>query len=77
MVKNTNVRYDNQVWYMDSGANAHIISDASKIANQQPFREYDFVTVGNGSGLQIQNIGSSSFQFDHYSFHLNKILHYP
>ena len=77
MVKNTNVKYTNPVWYMNSGANAHITSDASKLAEQQTFCESDFVTVGNGSGLQIQNISSSSFQFGHSSFHLNKILHCP
>ena len=77
MVNNTNVKYANLVWYMDNGANAHITSDASKLADQQPFRDSDFVTVGNGSGLQIQNIGSSSFKIGPSSFHLSKILHCP
>ena len=52
-------------------------SDAYKLVDQQPFRYSDFVTVGNGSGLQIQNIGSSSFQIGPSYFHLNKILHCP
>jgi hypothetical protein len=77
MVKNTNVKYVNPVWYMDSGANAHITSNAFKLAEQQPFHDSDFVTVGNGSGLQTQNISSSSFQFGPSGFHLNKILHCP
>ncbi|KAL6329336.1 hypothetical protein AAG906_017640 [Vitis piasezkii] len=34
----TNATFDHQVWYMDSGANAHITSDATNLTHQ-PFRE--------------------------------------
>ncbi|KAL6314116.1 hypothetical protein AAG906_011854 [Vitis piasezkii] len=50
MVAETNATFDHQVWYMDSGANAHITSDATNLTHQQPFRESETVTVGNGSG---------------------------
>ncbi|RVW93117.1 Retrovirus-related Pol polyprotein from transposon RE2 [Vitis vinifera] len=50
MVAETNATFDHQVWYMDSGANAHITSYATNLTHQQPFRESETVTVGNGSG---------------------------
>jgi hypothetical protein len=54
MVTNINVKYDNQVWYIDNEANVYITFIASKLTTQQPFCEFDFVTVINGLGLQIQ-----------------------
>lgn len=54
MVVDTNAKYDNQMWFMDSGGNEHITSNASILTTQQPFRESNSITVGNGSGLQIQ-----------------------
>lgn len=33
MVTESNATYDHQVWYMDSGANAHIKSDAANLTN--------------------------------------------
>ena len=77
MVAETNATFDHQVWYMDSGANAHITSYATNLTHQQPFRESETVTVGNGSGLQVLNTGSTTFNFDQSNFHLNKILHCP
>ena len=39
MVAETNSTFDHQVWYMDSGTNAHITSDATNLTHQQSFCE--------------------------------------
>lgn len=57
LVAQTNVEFDNQDWFADSGANAHITSEAENITNPQPFEGNDTIGVGNGSGLTIQNTG--------------------
>ena len=53
---------DEQPWFTDSGANAHITSELQNLSIQQPFQGDETVAVGNGNGLQIQNTGSSTFQ---------------
>ena len=68
MVVETNATFDHQVWYMDSGANAHINSNATNLTHQQPFRESKTVTIENGSGLQVLNTGSTTFNFDQSNF---------
>ena len=49
MVAKSNAAYEHQVWYADSGANAHITSEAENLTHQQPFNGQDIVTVSNGS----------------------------
>ena len=61
MVAETNATFDHQVWYMDSGVNAHINSDSSNLTHQQPLCISEFVTVGNGSSLQVLNTSSTIF----------------
>jgi hypothetical protein len=77
MVAETNVTFDHQIWYMGSGANAHITSDSSNLTHQQPLRVSESVTVGNGSGLQVLNTSSTIFNSGQSTFHLNTILHCP
>ena len=62
MVAESNAAYEHQVWYADSGTNAHMTSEAENLTHQQPFTRQDTVTVGNGSGLLIKSIGSTSLQ---------------
>jgi hypothetical protein len=64
-------------WYADSGANAHITADLDKLSIQQPFRGQDTVAVGNWSGLQIQNTGSTFLRTPHSKFLLTRVLHCP
>jgi hypothetical protein len=61
MVAETNATFDHQIWYMDSCANVHITSDSSNLTHQQPLCISESVTVGNGLGLQVLNIGSTIF----------------
>jgi histone deacetylase 1/2 len=69
--------YDQNVWYADSGANAHITAHAANLTNQTSYEGADTVQVGNGSGLVIKNTGTSTLYFDHASFTLKHILHCP
>ncbi|KAJ0038478.1 hypothetical protein Pint_24053 [Pistacia integerrima] len=51
---------DEQPWYLDSGANNHITSELENLTlQQQPYQGNDKVTIGNGDGLLITNIGST------------------
>ncbi|KAJ0038238.1 hypothetical protein Pint_21992 [Pistacia integerrima] len=77
MAPETNAQFDNQVWYADSGANAHITTNAENLTTQQPFEGSDMITVGNGTGLSIKNTGHSSLYLNQTPFHLNNVLHCP
>jgi hypothetical protein len=77
MVAQTNTNYEEQEWYADSVANAHITNTLDNLTIQQPFQKNDAVAVGNGTGLAIENSGSSILQSSSSSFHLKNILHYP
>ncbi|RVW66115.1 hypothetical protein CK203_007505 [Vitis vinifera] len=46
MVAESNAAYEHQVWYADSGTNAHMTSEAENLTHQQPFTRQDTVTVG-------------------------------
>jgi transposase InsO family protein len=76
MISQNNSLMDDN-WYADSGANAHITADLDKLSLQQPFNGQDTVAVGNGSGLQIQNTGSTFLQTPHSKLLLTRVLHCP
>ena len=62
----------------DSGANAHITNQLENLQIQQPFQQIEEVGVRNGTGLKIENTGSSLFQSPNLaSFKLNDVLHCP
>jgi hypothetical protein len=78
MAAQTNATFEDQPWFADSGANTHITNDLENLSIQQPFQSDDTVAVGNGTGLTIENTGSSTLQSSSNStFHLNKVLHCP
>jgi hypothetical protein len=77
MVSHSNSAYEEQQWLADSGANAHITNRLDNLQIQQPFQPTEEVAVGNGSGLQFENIGSTLLHTSQSSFKLNNILHYP
>ncbi|CAL8085961.1 unnamed protein product [Prunus armeniaca] len=60
-------------WFTDSGASAHIANDLAHLQLSQTYGGSDQVSVGNGQGLYISNIGFGSIS----QFHLNKVLHCP
>jgi hypothetical protein len=77
MAAQTNATIDDQEWFADSGANAHITNNLENLNIQQPFEGNETVEVGNGSGLAINNAGSALLHTPKSDFHLNKILHCP
>jgi hypothetical protein len=81
MVAQSNTNYDESEWFADSGANAHITNDLETLTIQQPFEGTETVAVGNGSGLTINNSGStlvkSSNSISNSVFKLNNVLHCP
>ncbi|CAL2227060.1 unnamed protein product [Prunus armeniaca] len=60
-------------WFTDSGASTHITNDLAHLQLSQTYGGSYQVSVGNGQGLHITNIGSGSIS----QFHLNKVLHCP
>jgi transposase InsO family protein len=76
MVAQNNALVDDE-WYADSGANAHLTADLENLTIQQPFIGKDTVAVGNGSGLQIQNTGSTLLHTPQSKFLLTRVLHCP
>jgi hypothetical protein len=77
MVAHTNAAYEEPQWLADSGANAHITNSLENLNIQQPFQHNEEVAVGNGTGLAIENIGSSLLHTSNSSFKLQNILHCP
>ena len=77
MATEANNTFEQHTWYADSGANAHITANVADLTTLQPYDGMDIVQVGNGSGLMIQNTGSSSLHTSHHSFHLNNVLYCP
>jgi hypothetical protein len=77
MVAHTNAAYEEPQWLADSGANAHITNSLENLHIQQPFQHTEEVAMGNGTGLAIENTGSSLLHTSNSSFNLKNILHYP
>jgi hypothetical protein len=77
MVAQSNLAYEDQEWYADSAANAHITHDLENLHIQQPFQDIDAVGVRNGTALAIANSGSATLHSPHTKFHLNNVLHCP
>ncbi|CAL9022954.1 unnamed protein product [Prunus brigantina] len=68
---------DPNIWLTDSGATNHMTSDIQLLSNVTPSTSTDNVTIGNGTGLRIANVGSSSLVSGHQVFHLPEVLHVP
>jgi len=77
MAAQTNAIHEDPKWFADSGANAHITNNLNNLTIQQSFEGNDTVEVGNGSGLNIDNAGSTLLHTPNSVFHLNKLLHCP
>ncbi|KAB5572874.1 hypothetical protein DKX38_000068 [Salix brachista] len=61
MAAEGNSSHTQQMWYADSGANAHITNNTTNLTTSQPYEGEETITVGNGSSLMIQNMGTTSF----------------
>lgn len=63
-----------QPWYPDSGASHHVTSESQNVHQFTPFAGQDQLFVGNGQGLPISGIGSSTLSS---GLVLNNLLHVP
>jgi hypothetical protein len=77
MVAQTHTLLANDQWYANSGANNHVTNDVANFSLHEPYGGDDFVAIGIGSGLPIQNIGSLTLQTPSSSLNLNRVLHCP
>lgn len=65
-------------WYLGSGASHHVTSNSLNIHQHSPFEGPAQTDIGNGQGLSIQSIGTSSFKSPYnskFEFILKKPLH--
>jgi transposase InsO family protein len=78
MVAQTNSTFEEQPWFADNSANAHITRDMENLSIQpQPFQGPESVAVGNGAGLTIEHTGSTIFHSPSIPFYLKHVLHCP
>ena len=66
-------------WYPDSGATHCMTPDPHNLMEKTDYGGSERVIIGNGSGLQINQVGNSFFKSDlsSHSFRLNNLLHVP
>ncbi|KAF5482583.1 hypothetical protein F2P56_003141, partial [Juglans regia] len=65
-------------WYVDSGATHHLTNDFQNLnLHAKPYHGPDQIHVGDGTGLNVDHIGSSKLPLSNNSFLLNKLLHVP
>lgn len=67
----------NNNWILDSGATHHITSDLQNLSMQSEYAGSEDVIVGNGNGISISHIGSSTVDSPSTSFTLDNILCAP
>ena len=66
-----------QFWVADTGATTHMTTDLAQLNLPAPFSGADTITIAEGSGLTISNIGSSILDVPHCSLQLKQVLHVP
>ncbi|PON71837.1 hypothetical protein PanWU01x14_070240, partial [Parasponia andersonii] len=66
-------------WYPDSGATNHCTLDVHNRMHRDSYQGSEMLHVSDGTGLQIQHIGQSSFlsHFQSKMLNLNHLLHVP
>ncbi|KAB2598442.1 hypothetical protein D8674_001362 [Pyrus ussuriensis x Pyrus communis] len=77
VIQGTSSFLPQDAWIVDSGASHHITSDISALSQVIPFEGSEKITIGNGTGLPIKNIGSTMLKTPTCSLVLNKVLHVP
>ncbi|KAI5343142.1 hypothetical protein L3X38_011018 [Prunus dulcis] len=67
-----------QVWIADTGASHHMVGNASQLHNITSCDVLENVTVGNGEGLEILNLGTTSISCANTrSLSLPSVFHVP
>ena len=67
----------NSMWMMDSGASHHISSCPATLASVSDYGGPDEILLGNGTGLTITHLGSTSFFNKTKSLSLADVLCVP
>ncbi|KAF5464757.1 hypothetical protein F2P56_014809 [Juglans regia] len=77
MIAQSNSFSNDDTWFADSGANAHLTPKLENLSLHEPYKGNENITVGNGTGLAIHNIGSLTLHTSHTPFKLSHVLHCP
>jgi histone deacetylase 1/2 len=65
-------------WYLDTGSTNHLTNNFNNLSFQSDtYLGNDQIHVGDGAGLPIKHIGSTTLSTPINSFILNKLLHVP
>ncbi|KAL0788033.1 hypothetical protein Bca101_004279 [Brassica carinata] len=64
-------------WYPDSGASAHITSNASNLQNSTPYHGLESIMVADGNYLPITHVGSTNLSVSTGSLPLNNVMVCP
>ena len=67
----------NGEWLLDSAASHNITSDLANLSIHYEYDGQDAVVLGDGIGLQVANIGSTTISSPSHSFTLKETLHVP
>lgn len=70
----------NQSWFPYFGASFHVTGNSQNIQQTTPFEGPDQVFIGNGQGLKVHSLGSTSFLSSYnpqISLVLKNLLHVP
>lgn len=64
-------------WYPDSGASNYVTNDLANLNIGAEYQGDNMVLVGNGAGLDVHHICSSSLKSSHNTLFLKNIFHVP
>ncbi|KAJ4816146.1 hypothetical protein LUZ62_028712 [Rhynchospora pubera] len=62
-------------WVLDSGATHHVMNDINNLSAFYAYNGHDNLQIGDGSGLLIQNIGTTSLHISNFTISLKDTLH--
>jgi hypothetical protein len=62
---------------LNSGATTHVTTDSQNLQSSTVYSGTDVVHMGNGAGLVISYVGSSTFTINSHLLRLTNILHVP
>ncbi|KAJ4749591.1 polyprotein [Rhynchospora pubera] len=62
-------------WVLDSGATHHVTNDINNLSAFYAYNGHDNLQIGDGTGLPIQNIGTTSLHISNFTISLKDTLH--
>ena len=68
---------DDGIWYIDSGAAAHVTSDAGKFSHLTPYTGNGTIVIGDGSHHPISHTGNVSLSLPESQLPLSNVLLTP